>query len=188
MNRFSLAALIGPSGVGKSSFLRAGVMAARPEGWSVVMCTPGNAPFTSLAEACCPSSWAKRMSCRSSSACRMSREASRSSADGDRRNRQALLIVDQFEELFTLNPPEVQSRFAEASRAPPRWRRTFMCSSSMRDDFFFLLSFNTLPFARYSRPQCPSVPFRRRGSPPSDRGAGTSLRLLRSRTMLSSMR
>ncbi len=29
------------------------------------------------------------------------------------RSKRALLVVDQFEELFTLNPPEVQADFAE---------------------------------------------------------------------------
>ena len=35
-----LLAVIGPSGVGKSSFLRAGVIPAKPEGWSVLVCQP----------------------------------------------------------------------------------------------------------------------------------------------------
>ncbi len=33
-----LLAIIGPSGVGKSSFLRAGVIPAKPEGWGVLFC------------------------------------------------------------------------------------------------------------------------------------------------------
>ncbi len=35
-----LLAVIGPSGVGKSSFLRAGVIPATPEGWGVLICEP----------------------------------------------------------------------------------------------------------------------------------------------------
>jgi len=39
-----LLAVIGPSGVGKTSFLRAGVMANRPAGWAVAYATPGARP------------------------------------------------------------------------------------------------------------------------------------------------
>ena len=47
-------ALVGPSGAGKSSFLRAGLLAARPEGWRIVIAAPGSRPFRSLAEAMLP--------------------------------------------------------------------------------------------------------------------------------------
>ena len=40
-----LLAVIGPSGAGKSSFLRAGLLPARPAGWRAVICTPGTRPF-----------------------------------------------------------------------------------------------------------------------------------------------
>ena len=49
-----LLAVIGPSGVGKSSFLRAGVIPAKPEGWGVLVCQPGEAPFAELARALVP--------------------------------------------------------------------------------------------------------------------------------------
>ncbi len=49
-----LLAVIGPSGVGKSSFLRAGVIPAMPEGWGVLICQPGEAPFVALARALVP--------------------------------------------------------------------------------------------------------------------------------------
>ena len=38
----TLLAVIGPSGAGKTSFLRAGLIPARPEGWTAILCTPGN--------------------------------------------------------------------------------------------------------------------------------------------------
>ncbi|MHC4933895.1 MAG: nSTAND1 domain-containing NTPase, partial [Planctomycetota bacterium] len=111
-----LLAVIGPSGVGKSSFLRAGVIPARPEGWGVLVCQPGEAPFAALARALVPEfagdieATAQLVDIR----------------DGDRavamvsrwrdRYGQALLILDQFEELFTLNPPETQERFATTLR------------------------------------------------------------------------
>ena len=42
--------------------------------------------------------------------------------------------MDQFEELFTLNPPEAQERFAALlGRWPPR--RTCTSLLSLRDDF-----------------------------------------------------
>ena len=96
-----LLGLIGPSGVGKSSFLQAGVMASTPDGWGVVMCHPGESPFANLARALVPE---------------FSGDVESTTglfdiSDGDGavamisrwrdRHQQALLIVDQFEELFT---------------------------------------------------------------------------------------
>ena len=49
-----LLAVIGPSGVGKSSFLRAGVIPATPGSWGVMVCEPGDAPFVSLARSLVP--------------------------------------------------------------------------------------------------------------------------------------
>ena len=47
-------AVIGPSGVGKTSFLRAGVMAARPEGWAAISRRPGSSPLRGLGQALAP--------------------------------------------------------------------------------------------------------------------------------------
>jgi DNA-binding winged helix-turn-helix (wHTH) protein len=111
-----LLAVIGPSGVGKSSFLRAGVIPARPEGWGVIICQPGEAPFPALARALVPI-FAGDIEATTQLV---------DISDGDRavavvsrwrdRHKQAVLIVDQFEELFTLNPPETQERFATTLR------------------------------------------------------------------------
>ena len=49
-----LLAVIGPSGTGKTSFVRAGVIAAAPEGWRCVWVSPGNRPFPALARALVP--------------------------------------------------------------------------------------------------------------------------------------
>ncbi len=113
-----LLAVIGPSGVGKTSFLRAGLIPAAPEGWGILVCTPGEAPFAALARALAPEfegdpeaiSKLVGISEPSAAAAVMSRWR-------DRHDR-ALLIVDQFEELFTQNPPEVQAGFAASDRAP----------------------------------------------------------------------
>ena len=40
--------IIGASGSGKSSFIGAGLVPAKPEGWSIVRCTPGNAAVDTL--------------------------------------------------------------------------------------------------------------------------------------------
>ncbi len=137
ISRLSLSALIGPSGVGKSSFLRAGVIAAKPDGWNVVISTPGDAPFASLAQSFLPEFVGQTDAMR---------DLLRFN-DVDRvipllhgwrqRNKQALLVIDQFEELFTLNPPEVQSRFAELL-GRLSVEADIHVLVSMRDDFFFL--------------------------------------------------
>ena len=107
-----LLAVIGPSGVGKSSFLRAGVIPARPEGWGAVVCQPGERPIGSLAPALLPEfagdieATAQLVDLR---------DADRAVAVVSRwrgRFQQALLVVDQFEELFTHNPSEAQAAFA----------------------------------------------------------------------------
>ena len=59
-----------------------------------------------------PSSPATPRRCGSSSASRTRRWRSSCVVRWRRAHAEALLVVDQFEELFTLNPPEVQARFA----------------------------------------------------------------------------
>src|SRR5512136_2380478 len=49
-----LSGVIGPSGAGKTSFLRAGVLASLPESWTAVVSTPGAAPFRGLGQALLP--------------------------------------------------------------------------------------------------------------------------------------
>lgn len=107
-----LLAVVGPSGAGKSSFLRAGLIPAKPEGWAHLICTPGDAPFVALGQALVPEvsrdTHAMRQMLRF--------EDADVAVDLFRRWRsdhaEALVIVDQLEELFTLNPPDVQARFA----------------------------------------------------------------------------
>ena len=61
IRRQKLLAVIGPSGVGKTSFLRAGVIPSRPPGWGVAYATPGASPALALARALIPGS---RRRCR----------------------------------------------------------------------------------------------------------------------------
>jgi WD40 repeat protein len=107
-----LLAMIGPSGAGKTSFLRAGVISGRPEGWTAVVMTPGAQPFRALGRVLGPElagdSEALGMLADAEepdTAVELVGRWRRSDAEG-------LLVVDQYEELFTLNPPEVQGRFA----------------------------------------------------------------------------
>jgi WD40 repeat protein len=107
-----LLAVVGPSGAGKSSFLRAGLVPAKPEGWAHLICTPGDAPFVALGQALVP-----EVSRDTNAMRQMLRfEDVDVAVDLFRRwrsdHREALVIVDQLEELFTLNPAEVQARFA----------------------------------------------------------------------------
>ncbi len=102
----TLLGLIGPSGAGKSSLLRAGLTPAAPEGWDVILCQPRAEAFDRLSVA----------------------------LEGWRgQNGQALWVVDQFEELFTLHDEETQARFAELlGRASESGIHVLL---SMRDDF-----------------------------------------------------
>jgi WD40 repeat protein len=108
-----LLAVIGPSGAGKTSFLRAGVIPARPDGWAALACTPGPAPLRGLGQALGPA-LAGDADALSQLAGFDDRDTAFTLVSRWRQaHADALLVVDQFEEVFTLNPPEVQARFAE---------------------------------------------------------------------------
>ena len=131
-----LLAVIGPSGVGKSSFLRAGVIPAKPEGWDVVVCQPGEAPFAALARALAPEIEGDREAISKLVHLTEPGEEVSTVSRWRQQNDQALLVVDQFEELFTLNPPEVQERFAELLARLARDADVHVLLS-MRDDFLY---------------------------------------------------
>jgi DNA-binding winged helix-turn-helix (wHTH) protein/WD40 repeat protein len=129
-----LVGLIGPSGVGKSSFLRAGLKPAGPEGWGVVICQPGESPFTQLARALLPEFVGDVEATEILFEIRDGRRALPIVSRWRGRHDRALLIVDQFEELFTLNPPESQEAFIDlvASLVEDADLHVVL---SMRDDF-----------------------------------------------------
>jgi WD40 repeat protein/DNA-binding winged helix-turn-helix (wHTH) protein len=129
-----LLAVIGPSGVGKTSFLRAGLLPATPEGWGTLICQPGEAPFAALARALVPEISddpevvSKLVDFETNAPHLFTRWRER--------HHRALLIVDQFEEIFTLNPPDVQARFAELLGTIAR-NADIHVLLSMRDDFLY---------------------------------------------------
>jgi DNA-binding winged helix-turn-helix (wHTH) protein/WD40 repeat protein len=131
-----LLVVIGPSGVGKTSFLRAGLIPAAPEGWGKLICQPGEAPFAALARALAPQfegdaeAIAKLVDIRDETAA-----VALVSRWRDRHN-QALLIVDQFEEIFTLNPPEGGAGFSALIGRLARDADVHVLLS-MRDDFLY---------------------------------------------------
>jgi len=106
-------AVIGPSGAGKTSFMRAGVMASRPEGWGALVCTPGAAPLRGLGQALAPELSGDPGALRKLVGFDDPETAFELVSLWRKHHGEALLVVDQFEELFTLNPPEVQGRFAD---------------------------------------------------------------------------
>jgi hypothetical protein len=108
-----LLALIGPSGAGKTSFVRAGVIPARPEGWRCLACTPKSDPFVSLGQALAPELARDPEALRELLRFHQPEAAFSMLSSWRRRFPEALIIVDQFEELFTLSPSEVQASFAE---------------------------------------------------------------------------
>jgi WD40 repeat protein/DNA-binding winged helix-turn-helix (wHTH) protein/energy-coupling factor transporter ATP-binding protein EcfA2 len=113
IERRRLLALIGPSGAGKSSLLRAGLLPSRAEGWRVVMSIPGTSPISALTRA-------------------MLSETS----GATERSAHTLVVVDAFEEVFTLNPPEVQKEFAGMVGRLATEPDVHVLLS-MRDDFLF---------------------------------------------------
>jgi len=106
-----LLAVIGPSGTGKTSFVRAGLIPARPEGWAAIVCTPGNAPVVALGRALARE-LAGDPDALQDLVCFDEPDVAVSLFVRWRRmHEEGLVVVDQFEELFTLNPIEAQARF-----------------------------------------------------------------------------
>ena len=131
-----LLAVIGPSGAGKSSFLRAGVLPAAPGGWSILVCQPGEAPFASLARALVPAFMGDAETTGQLFRLREPEVAVEVVRKWRRRRDEALLVVDQLEELFTLNPPEIQAKFA-ALLGRLADEADVHVVLAIRDDFFF---------------------------------------------------
>lgn len=139
LDRPRLQALIGPSGSGKSSFIRAGLLRSAPPGWRIVVTTPGTRPFHNLARALTP-----ELSCHPAVLDDLLRfdepEVAVSLVSKWRQSHdQTLVILDQFEELFTQNPPETQSHVARILARFALEAQSHVLLS-MRDDFLFRCS------------------------------------------------
>ena len=105
-----LLGLAGPSGAGKSSFLRAGLIPSARPGWAIVICTPGSDPLASLRRAVISELGGDTEALRELAV--GSDDASVAAIARWRRHHDhALVIIDQFEELFTQTSAESQSRF-----------------------------------------------------------------------------
>jgi len=136
LRRAHLLALIGPSGAGKSSFLRAGLLAAMPPGWSAIVSTPGDRPFLALAQALADALAGDSRAVHELLQFDDPDVAVSLVERWRKRHEQAVVVVDQFEELFTLSPPDVQQRFAELLGRIALEADAHVVVS-MRDDFLF---------------------------------------------------
>jgi len=126
--------LVGPSGAGKSSFVRAGLLPARQEGWASLVVTPGEQPFVNLGGAI-----TRALAGDLEALELMVRFAEPEVAieifqRWRRQHEYAILVVDQFEELFTLNPVKTQASFADLLGHLPLEADVHVLVS-MRDDF-----------------------------------------------------
>ena len=129
-----LLAVIGPSGAGKTSFVRAGVVAGRPNGWVAIVSTPGTAPLRGLGQALGPELSGDPEALRKLAGFDDPETAFELLARWRRGQDEALIVLDQFEELFTLNPPETQVRFVSLLAKVVDEAEVHLILS-MRDDF-----------------------------------------------------
>jgi serine/threonine protein kinase len=118
-------AVVGPSGVGKSSFVRAGVVPALKrlgEGWETLVVRPGRDPLAALASAVAalgsitsPGTVSDELREEKDLLGRLRAEPGHAGAllraHARRQDRKVLLFVDQLEEIYTL-VPDVQERLA----------------------------------------------------------------------------
>ena len=134
LRRPHLLAVIGPSGAGKSSFLRAGLLPTLTNGWQAIVTTPGNRPFGHLARVLVSELGDAPGVTDLSERIAEPEVALELLSEWRKRSQHALIIVDQFEELFTQNPDEIQWAFAELLGRLPLEADVFVLLS-MRDDF-----------------------------------------------------
>ena len=134
LKRPRLLGVIGPSGAGKSSFLRAGLLPTLPPSWKAVLATPGTQPFQALAQAlvpvCADDTAALQALVRFDDTDATVAAVTRWRA----RHEHALVLIDQFEELFTQNAPPVQAAFAQLLARLVLEADTHVVLS-LRDDF-----------------------------------------------------
>ena len=113
LRRPHLLGLIGPSGAGKSSFLRAGLAHTAPTGWRLVFATPTERPFAALAHALAPELSGDVQAVARLIDFEQPDVALEIVQRWRRRHQHAVLVFDQFEELFTQSPPAVQESYTQ---------------------------------------------------------------------------
>ncbi len=136
LRRPHLLGLVGPSGAGKSSFLRAGLLSVMPEGWRAVVTTPGSRPFTNLARVLVHELASDTHVTEQFLRFEEVDVAISLFRSWRQQFEHGLIIVDQFEELFTLNSPDVQERFSELLGRLSIEADVHVLLS-MRDDFLY---------------------------------------------------
>jgi WD40 repeat protein/DNA-binding winged helix-turn-helix (wHTH) protein len=129
-----LLAVIGPSGVGKSSLLRAGLVPSSPDGWGTLILQPGGSVFKALGRALVPVFAEDKQATAELIEIEIGDRAVAMTSRWRGLHDRALLVVDQFEELFTLNSPQDQSRFADVLGQLARDVDVHVLLA-MRDDF-----------------------------------------------------
>jgi WD40 repeat protein len=134
LDRPHLLGVVGPSGAGKTSFLQAGLIPSAGSEWGILRLTPGGRPFSSIGQ-----TLAREMAGDVEAVEQLARghepdEIAGVVARWRRRHDRALLIVDQFEELFTHESEEEQHRFSGLLGRLPVEADVFVLLS-MRDDF-----------------------------------------------------
>ncbi|HEY1554179.1 MAG TPA: protein kinase [Kofleriaceae bacterium] len=129
----SLIAVVGPSGVGKSSFVHAGVVPALPETWLALSFRPGASPLTSL-EARLGAAGVRADGLAAALQTEPARLATVLAAHAEYRADRVVIVIDQLEEIFTqCRDAATRDAFARALAAlADGGTRVFL---TLRDDF-----------------------------------------------------
>ncbi len=128
----ALVAVVGPSGSGKSSFVHAGILPSLPEGWATISVRPGATPIAALELRL------RRAGLASTDlAAALARDHGALGELFQSRAKPTVLVIDQFEELFTLGASVDERRLyvralLAAAQSPDDKLRVVL---TLRDDF-----------------------------------------------------